>query len=130
MASSQEMPLTQEELLHTKPNTRIFTLDAADPKNPAGRKLQFFSSYFPLRVGGAIPVTLHNGVWHQLNNPREPSLGAPTLSIHNYDIQSQTSKEKGKSVPSTDDDIDELLQKAIDQSIRESPLAPNAILPP
>src|SRR5260370_15037981 len=29
-----------------------------------------------------------------------------------------------------EDDIDESPQKAIDQSIRESPLAPNAILPP
>ncbi len=73
---------------------------------------------------------LYNRVWHQLNNPKEPTLGAPTLSIHDYNIQSSTSKGKGKSLPSMEDDIDELLQRAIDQSIRESPLALNAILPP
>ncbi len=50
--------------------------------------------------------------------------------IHDYDEQSTTSKEKGKSLPDMEDNIDESLQKAINQSIRESPIVPNAILPP
>ncbi len=50
--------------------------------------------------------------------------------VHDYDEQSTASKEKAKSLPNTEDDIDESIQKAIDQSIRQSPLAPNAILPP
>ncbi len=128
--SSQSKPLTQEELLKSRPNSRIFTLDATDPKNPADKKLQFFSTYSPLRIGGAIPITLHNGVWHQLTNPKEPWLDTPMTSIHNYDIKSDTSKGKGKSLPDTEDNIDKSLQKVIDQSIRESPLAPNTLLPP
>src|SRR5258708_32732962 len=51
-------------------------------------------------------------------------------SIHDYNEQRNTSKGKGKSLTDTEDDSDESLQKAIDQSIRESPLAPNTILPP
>src|SRR5713226_5827658 len=47
-----------------------------------------------------------------------------------YNIKSETSKRKGKSLPNTKDNINELLQKAIDQSIRESPLTLNALLPP
>src|SRR5258708_17551537 len=50
--------------------------------------------------------------------------------MHGYDEQSDVSKEKGKSLPDTEEDIDETLQKAINLSIRESPLVPNAILPP
>src|SRR5713226_5633711 len=128
MASRTDQPLTQEELLIGKPNSRVFTLDQNDSKNPAGRTLQFFSTYNPIRVGGALPVTLYKRVWHQISKEFTLANAAPT--IHDYDEQSSNSKEKGKSLTNTEDNIDESLQKAIDQSIRESPLAPNAILPP
>ncbi len=111
-----------------KPNSRVFTLDKDDSRNPSGRTLQFFSTYDPIRVGGALPVTLYNGIWHQISKEFTIANAAPT--IHDYDEQSDTSKEKGKSLPDTEDDIDESLQKAINLSIRESPLTPNAILPP
>src|SRR5713226_8457998 len=114
----------QEELLNGRPNSRIFVLDADNSWNPAKRKLQFFSVYSPIRVGGALPVTLHDGLWHQLTKEFRLANAAP--SIHDYDEQSITSKEKGKSLPDAEDDINESLQKAIDQSIRESPIVPNA----
>src|SRR5258708_26127913 len=128
MASNTDQPLTQEELLVGKPNRRGLTLDQNDSRNPSGRTLQFFSTYDPIRVGGALPVTLYKGVWHQILKEFTIANTAPT--IHNYDEQSSTSKEKEKSLPDMEDDIDESLQKAINLSIRESPLAPNAILPP
>src|SRR5258708_39840907 len=123
MASNTDPPLTQEELLIGKPNSRVFTLDQNDSRNPAGRMLQFFSTYEPIRVGGALPITLYNGVWHQIS--KEFMLANAAPAIHDYDEQSSTSKEKGKSLTDPEDDIDESLQKAIDRSIRESPLAPN-----
>src|SRR5258707_14172039 len=126
-ANRTDQPLTQEELLVGKANSRVFTLDKDDSRNPSGRTLQFFSTYDPIRVGGALPVTLYNGVWHQISKEFTLANAAPT--IHNYDEQSDNSKGKGKSLPDTEDDIDESLQKAINLSIRESPLAPNAILP-
>src|SRR5258708_6121063 len=128
MASKMDQPLTQEELLVGKPNSRFFTLGKDDSRNPSGRTLQFFSTYDPIRVGGALPVTLYNGIWHQIS--KEFTLANTARTIHNYDEQSDVSKEKGKSLPDTEDDIDESLQKAINLSIRESPLVPNAILPP
>src|SRR5258708_18746275 len=127
MASKMDQPLTQEELLVGKPNSRFFTLGKDDSRNPSGRTLQFFSTYDPIRVGGALPVTLYNGIWHQISKEFTLANAAPT--IHDYDEQSDVSKEKGKSLPDTEDDIDESLQKAINLSIRESPLVPNAILP-
>src|SRR5712692_9255717 len=127
MASKTDQPLTQEELLVGKPNSRVFVLEKDNPRNPAGKVLQFFSTYDPIRVGGALPITLHKGVWHQISKEFTIANAAPT--INDYDEQSSTSKEKGKSLSDTEDDIDELLQKAINLSIRESPLAPNAILP-
>src|SRR5258707_3603396 len=127
-ASGTDQPLTQEELLVGKPNSRVFTLEQHDPRNPAGRTLQFFSMYDPIRVGGALPVTLYNGIWHQISKEFTLANAAPT--IHDYDEQSEASKEKGKSLTDTEEDIDESLQKAIDLSIRRSPLVPNAILPP
>src|SRR5712692_5889330 len=128
MASNTDQPLTQEELLVGKPNSRVFVLEKDDPRNPAGKALQFFSTYDPIRVGGALPVTLHKGVWHQISKEFTIANAAPT--IHDYDEQSSVSKGKKKSLPDTEDDIKESLQKAINLSIRESPLAPNAILPP
>ena len=95
MANSREEPLTQEELLNGRPNSRIFILDTDDSRNPAKRKLQFFSVYSPIRVGGALPVTLHDGIWHQLMKEFRLANAAP--GIHNYDEQSTTSKEKAKS---------------------------------
>ncbi len=128
MASSHEEPLTQEELLHRRPNSRVFTLNANDSRNPAKHKLQFFLVYSPIRVGGALPITLYNGVWHQLTKEFQLANAAP--GVHNYDEQSTTSKEKAKSLPDTEEDINESLQRVIDQSIRQSLLAPNTILPP
>src|SRR5260370_20986747 len=127
-ASKTDQPLTQEELLIGKPNRRVFVLEKDNPRNPAGKALQFFSTYDPIRVGGALPVTLYKGVWHQISKEFTIANAAPT--IHEYDEQSSTSKGKEKSLPNTEDDIEELLQKAINLSIRESPLIPNAILPP
>src|SRR5258707_2712951 len=128
MASKTDQPLTQEELLVGKPNSRVFTLGKDNSRNPSGRALQFFSTYDPIRVGGALPVTLYNGIWHQISKEFTLANAAPT--IHDYDEQSDVSKEKGKSLPDTEDDIDESVQKAINLSIRESPLVPNTILPP
>src|SRR5258707_2908753 len=128
MASITERPLTQEELLVGKPNSRVFVLEKDDPRNPAGRALQFFSTYDPIRGGGALPVMLHNGIWHQIS--KEFRIANAVPAIHNYDEQSSVSKGKERSLPNTEDDIEESLQKAINLSIRESPLAPHAILPP
>src|SRR5229473_1075902 len=126
-ASRTDQPLTEKELLVGKPNSRVFTLNKDDSRNPVGWTLQFFSTYDPIRVGGALPVTLYKGVWHQIS--KEFTLANMAPAIHDYDEQSSTSKEKGKSLTDTEDDINESLQEAIDKSIRESPLAPNAILP-
>src|SRR5260370_6044297 len=128
MARGTDQPLTQQKLIVGRPNSRVFTLDQHDPRKPAGCMLQFFSMYDPIRVGGALPVTLYKGIWHQISKEFTLANAAPT--IHDYNEQSSTSKEKGKSLTDTEDDIDESLQKAIDQSIRESLLAPNTILPP
>src|SRR5258708_29494073 len=128
MASKTGEALNQEELLVGKTNSRVFPLDKDDSRNPAGRMLQFFSTYDPIRVGGALPVTLYNGIWHQISKEFTLANAAPT--IHDYDEQSEASKEKGKSLTDTEEDIDKSLQKAINLSIRRSPLVPNAILPP
>jgi len=61
MASSQEKPLTQEELLNGKPNRRVFILDANNSRNSAGRKLQFFSTYSSIKVEGALPLYYTKG---------------------------------------------------------------------
>src|SRR5258708_4941084 len=128
MASKADQSLTQEELLVGKPNSRVFVLEKDNPRNPTGKALQFFSTYDPIRVGGALPVALHNRVWHQISKEFTIANAAP--AIHDYDEQSSISKGKEKSLPDTEDNIEESLQKAINLSIRESPLAPDAILPP
>jgi hypothetical protein len=99
-----------------------------DLKNPSTKQLQFFSKYEPLSHNGAIPVTIHNGIWHQLANPRNPMLGKPYPVAHKHNLEEQAAK--GGSIPDSEDDIHEDIQKALDQSIKQSPVAPNAITPP
>jgi hypothetical protein len=130
MASSNNQPLTQEELLKGCLNRRIFILKPNDPKNPLMKKLQFFSKYNPLSYNRAIPVTIHNGIWHQLADPKNPMLREPCPAIHEHDLEAQQEKGKGKSVPKSEDDIEKDVQKALDQCIRTSPVAPDAIIPP
>jgi hypothetical protein len=94
------------------------------------KKLQFFSKYEPLSYNGAIPVTIYNGIWHQLANPKNPALGEPCPAIYKHDLEAQKEKGKGKSIPKSKDDIEEDIQKALDQSIKKSPVTPNTIILP
>jgi hypothetical protein len=116
-------------LLKGRPNQRIFVLDPTDPKNPSAKQLQFFSKYKPLSHNRAVPVAIHNGIWHQLTNPKNPTLGEPYPIVHEHDLEEQQAV-KGGSIPESEDDIHEDIQKALDQSIRRSPVPPNAIIPP
>jgi hypothetical protein len=116
-------------LLKGRPNRRIFVLDPTNPKNPSAKQLQFFSKYEPLNHKGAVPVAIHNRIWHQLTNPENPTLGEPYPVIHEHDLEEQQTT-KGGSIPELEDDIHEDVQKALDQSIRRSPVAPNTIIPP
>jgi hypothetical protein len=50
--------------------------------------------------------------------------------IHKHDINTQTEKGEGKSIPESEDNIKENIQKVLDQSIRKSPVALNTIIPP
>jgi hypothetical protein len=63
-----------------------------------------------------------------LANPKNPILGEPYPVIHEHNLEEQT--EKGKSIPDSEDDIHKDVQKALDQSIRQSPITPNTIIPP
>src|SRR5260370_35789228 len=81
-ASRTDQPLTQEELLIGKPNSRVFTLDQNDSRNPAGWTLQFFSTYDPIRVGRELPVTLHKREGNQI--PKEFMLTSASPTMHNY----------------------------------------------
>jgi hypothetical protein len=115
-SSSSARPLSQDELLKGHPNRRIFVLDPTDLKNLSAKQLQFFSKYEPLSHNGAVPVAIHNGIWHQLANPKNPTLGEPYPIVHKHDLEEQT--RKGESIPESEDDIHEDVQRALDQSIR------------
>jgi retrotransposon gag protein len=55
-------------------------------------------------------------------------LGEPYPTIYKHNLEEQTGK--GKSIPNSEDDIHKDVQKALDQSIRQSPIALNVIIPP
>jgi hypothetical protein len=128
-SSSNTRPLSQDKLLKGHPNQRIFVLNPTDPKNPLAKQLQFFSKYEPLNHKGAVPVAIHNGIWHQLINPENPALGEPYPVVHEHNLEEQQTA-KGGSIPKSEDDIHKDVQRVLDQSIRWSPVAPNAIIPP
>jgi hypothetical protein len=82
------------------------------PKNPSIKQLQFFSKYEPLSYNGAIPVAIHNGIWHQLANPKNSTLGEPYPIVHEHDLEEQV--RKGGSITDSEDDIHKDVQKALD----------------
>jgi hypothetical protein len=63
-----------------------------------------------------------------LANPKNPILGKPYPIVHKHDLEEQVGK--GESIPDSEDNIHKDVQRALDQSIRQSPVALNAIILP
>ena len=149
-SSSAELvaDLTPEELLATRPNSRITRVEVYNRLNKIGKPFQVFCNKDDLNPNKGIPVTLHNGVWHKLTRGSRKetlALGEPALSIHNFDVtiestdatlvdedptsseQDQPSEEpkednRGSTDKSTEEDSTEIEGNPVNVQIRNSPI--------
>ena len=138
-ASSDEeerRELTSEELVKTKPNQRVTTLEVSHPRNKTGIRFQVFCNNNKLNLDNAKGVTLYNGVWHAVvRTNRGFAVKEPIPSIHNYDIvPAQQALDEGleesrkprqafgktKQTDSRDESI--ASQRTLDEQIRNSPV--------
>jgi hypothetical protein len=143
-ASSKREPvdLTDDELLVTKPNSKVSVLPVNDPNNVKGRLFQIYTHTDENQQLKLIPVTLYRNAWYQLRRGSTNetfTLDGKVRIVHNYDIptaaqqldegltesagQASKAKDSGdeqtKDVP-TDDDAEQ--PDLLNQAIRNSPL--------
>jgi hypothetical protein len=86
MASSEEYYLLDQELLFNRPNSRIAVIQPG--KNDTNSEVPFlvFCNNDKLNLKGAIPIVLHNGIWHRFKPSKKAhTLGELLPSIHNFD---------------------------------------------
>ena len=139
MASSDEeerRELTSEELVKTKPNQRVTTLEVSHPRNKTGIRFQVFCNNDELNLDNAKGVTLYNGVWHAVVRTNKGfAVKEPIPSIHNYDIvpaqqaldegleESRKPRQAFGKIKQTDSgDKSIASRKTLDEEIRNSPV--------
>src|SRR6266566_8289179 len=94
-SSSQEMieltELSTEELLISKPNSRILKVEAYVSRNKLGRPFLTFAVTDELKLDKSILVVLRNGVWHNLIIKDKRGYTHQLYpSVHDYDLPEHT----------------------------------------
>jgi len=102
--------LTKEQILETRPNTRI-TYKAPSGTGTRTYLIQLFCNNDEKTVNKhAIPVCLYNGVWHQIthdSNSGLPKLHQSLTSIHAFDVdETQTNPEPKEENNSSNSESD------------------------
>src|SRR6266576_5037559 len=83
--------LSAEELLISKPNSRILKVEAYISGNKLGRPFLTFAVTDELKLDKSIPVILRNRVWHNLIiKDKRGYTHQPYPSVHDYDLPEYT----------------------------------------
>jgi hypothetical protein len=89
MADDEGRPLlylSDEEILETKPNSRVILIDKNHRSNRTGKTFQTYCPNNKESTKGAISVVLQYSIWHRLSSKnKDPILGEPIPKVHNYD---------------------------------------------
>ncbi len=134
-SNNQETALTAEQLIKYKTNYRVRKLELNNPRNHTGKDLLIYcdNDYGRLNTG-SILVCLWNDHWHKIACPDHPIVGEEIPWLHTYDGDkppphtSTPQPDKGKETAS-EQSIDDLDQKALNDQIRNSPTVIQQSLP-
>jgi hypothetical protein len=78
--------LSDEDILETKPNSRVILIDKNHRSNRTGKTFQTYCPNGKENTKGAIPVLLRYGVWHRLSSKdKDLILGEPIPEVHDFD---------------------------------------------
>ncbi len=133
MDTIELLELSSEELLISKPNSRILKVEAYVSGNKLGKPFLTFAVTDELKLDKSIPVVLKNGIWHNLIiKDKRGYAHQPYPSVHNYDLPEHTrqksrdfetaetlTEKRKKEENDSDSEDDE--RKRLNQGIRHSP---------
>jgi hypothetical protein len=78
--------LSDEDILETKPNSRVILINKNHRSNRTGKTFQTYCPNSKENTKGAILVLLRYSVWHRLSSKdKDPILGEPIPEVHEYD---------------------------------------------
>jgi hypothetical protein len=78
--------LSDEDLLETRPNSRVVLIDKNHRSNRIGKTFQTYCLNGKENTKGAIPVLLRYSIWHRLSSKdKDLILGEPIPKVHDYD---------------------------------------------
>jgi hypothetical protein len=104
--------LSDEDILKTKPNSRITLIDKNHRSNRTGKTFQTYCPNGKESTKGAIPVLLQYGVWHRLSSKdKDPILGEPIPEVHDFDEDEGTIDARTLNL--------QMLQKALETSVHQ-----------
>ena len=103
MASSSSMDtielteLSTEELLISKPNSRILKVEAYVAGNKLGKPFLTFAVTNERKLDKSIPVVLVDGIWHNLViKDKRGYAHQPYPSVHDYDLPEEGSRQRSQ----------------------------------
>ncbi len=127
--------LSAEELLKSKPNSRILKVEAYVSGNKLGKPFLTFAVTNERKLDKSIPIALINGVWHNLIiKDKRGYAHQPYPSVHDYDLPEEGSRQQSQDFETAqtltekrkkedeDEDSETGEAKKIDQGIRHSPI--------
>ena len=92
-ATEQQTLLNRQQLLVTRPNSRVVQLETYNSLNNKGVPHQIYCLNDDYNPRKGKPICLYNGVWHALLHKKGKfAVGQELPEVHDYDIP-----EKGKA---------------------------------
>jgi hypothetical protein len=109
--------LSDEDILETKPNSRVILIDKNHQSNRTGKMFQTYCPNGKENTKGAIPVLLQYSVWHRLSSKdKDPILGEPIPEVHNYNEDEGTVNARTLNLRT----LQEALETSVQQHIEEA----------
>ena len=89
--------LSTEELLISKPNSRILKVEAYVSGNKLGKPFLTFAVTNKLKLDKSIPVVLINDIWHNLIiKDKKAYAHQPYPSVHDYDLPEGRGRQRSQ----------------------------------
>ena len=127
--------LSAEELLISKPNSRILKVEAYISGNKLERLFLTFAVTDKRKLDKSILVALINGIWHNLIiKDKRGYAHQPYPSVHDYNLPEEGSRQRSQDFDmactltekwkkeNKDSDSEAEERKKVDQGIRHSPI--------
>jgi hypothetical protein len=109
--------LSDEDILETKPNSRVILINKNHQSNRTGKTFQTYCPNGKENTKGAIPILLRYSVWHRLSSKdKDPILGEPIPEVHDYNKDEGTINTRTLNLRT----LQEALETSVQQHVEEA----------